>query len=335
MSETYLESIRCGLLEAMDAADNVLLLGEDIVDPYGGAFKATRGLSTRFPGRVIATPVSEAAIIGVCTGLALRGFRPVAEIMFGDFITLATDQLVNTAAKFPLMYRGKVTVPMLVRTPMGGGRGYGPTHSQSLEKMFFGVPGLRVVSPSVVHDPGALLKHCILNEQQPILFVEYKTLYSRTLLRQGDFLQVRVRDEGSGFPVAIVENFTGAVPDVVIVSYGGVAASVLSVMSELVEEEIRVRALVPTMINRPLSTGVVVEFISGAEPIIIAEMGTELFNWGSEIAAQIYERLFGRITAPITRLAAADDVIPAAKQLENMVLPTEEKIHDAILRCLS
>ena len=121
--------------------------------PYGGAFKVTRGLSSRFPARVFATPISEAAIVGLATGLALRGMRPVAEIMFGDFLFLAGDQLVNHAAKFRWMYHDQVRVPMVIRTPMGGRRGYGPTHSQSIEKHFMGVPGLWVVAPHVLSSP--------------------------------------------------------------------------------------------------------------------------------------------------------------------------------------
>ena len=112
------------------------LIGEDMLDPYGGAFKVTKGVSSKFPERVITTPISESAIIGLGTGMAMRGMLPVVEIMFGDFLTLCTDQIVNSATKFPLMYKDRVAVPLVIRTPMGGGRGYGPTHSQSLEKMF-------------------------------------------------------------------------------------------------------------------------------------------------------------------------------------------------------
>ena len=137
------------------------MLGEDILDPYGGAFKVTQGLSTRFPDRVFTTPISEAAIVGMSVGLALRGLHPIAEIMFGDFVALAADQIVNHAAKYPAMYNGQVQVPLVMRTPMGGGRGYGPTHSQSLERLFFGIPHLKLVAPSHAHDPGALLEAAV------------------------------------------------------------------------------------------------------------------------------------------------------------------------------
>jgi pyruvate/2-oxoglutarate/acetoin dehydrogenase E1 component len=132
MKRTVLDSLNDGLLAAMLQDDSVLLLGEDILDPYGGAFKATRGISTAFPERVITTPISEAGLGGICAGLALRGLRPVLEIMFGDFTTLLADQIINHISKFCWMYNNSVTLPLVIRTPMGGRRGYGPTHSQTI-----------------------------------------------------------------------------------------------------------------------------------------------------------------------------------------------------------
>ncbi len=154
---TYLQSLNRGLHTAMAANDKVHFAGEDVLDPYGGAFKVSAGLSNRFPARVHTTPISEGAIVGLASGMALRGPKPVVEIMFGDFMTLTFDQILNHAVKFGTMYGQPVDVPMLIRTPMGGRRGYGPTHSQSIEKHFFGIPGLKIISPSHVHVPGELL----------------------------------------------------------------------------------------------------------------------------------------------------------------------------------
>ena len=122
--------------------DEVILYGEDLLDPYGGAFKVTKGLSTKFPDRVLPTPISEAAMIGMAGGMAIGGLRPIVEIMFGDFLTLCADQIINHASKFRYMYNDQVCVPIVIRAPMGGGRGYGPTHSQSIESLFKGVPFL-------------------------------------------------------------------------------------------------------------------------------------------------------------------------------------------------
>ena len=154
--------------------DDVHLLGEDILDPYGGAFKVTQGLSDAYPDRVLTTPISEASLFGVAAGMALRGQRPILEIMFGDFVTLGFDQVVNGISKFPEMYDDQVTVPLVVRTPMGGRRGYGPTHSQTLEKHFLGIPNLNVVSPSHVHDVRSILRHLVLAERRPSLLIEHK-----------------------------------------------------------------------------------------------------------------------------------------------------------------
>jgi pyruvate/2-oxoglutarate/acetoin dehydrogenase E1 component len=174
---TVLDSLNNALRQALSMSQEVILLGEDILDPYGGAFKITRGLSSDFPGQVITTPVSESGIVGLATGMALRGLRPVVEIMFGDFITLIADQVINHAVKFRWMYNDQVRVPLVIRTPMGGRRGYGPTHSQTLEKHFLGVPGLRVMAPCALGDPGKLLLQAILENDDPVLFVENKLLY--------------------------------------------------------------------------------------------------------------------------------------------------------------
>lgn len=330
-AESYLESIRRGLRAAMVADQRVYLVGEDLLDPYGGAFKVSKGLSTEFPERVLATPISESAITGVATGMAIRGLRPVVEIMFGDFLTLCTDQLINSATKFPLMYRDKVRMPLVIRTPMGGGRGYGPTHSQSIEKMFLGVPGLVVLSPSLAHDPGALLERTILESERPLLFVEYKSLYPRRLLDGEDGLRVRQIEAEDGYPLAVVENFSDANPDVVVIAYGGASEPLFEAMRRLIPEEIRVRGLLPSRIDLADDTLWWFSELSGREPIIVAEHGTRGFNWGSEIVASLHRALFDRLAVPVTRLAGADDVVPAGRALERDALLNEERLIEAIL----
>lgn len=327
---TYLESLRAGLHAAMRESEHVLVIGEDILDPYGGAFKATLGLSTLYPDRVIATPISEAGLVGMATGLAIRGFRPVAEIMFGDFMMLAADQLVNSAAKFPLMYRDKVQVPLVVRTPMGGGRGYGPTHSQSLEKHFLGVPGLTVVSPSIAHDPGELLRASILSATAPVLFVEYKNLYPARLLSRDDApLLRRVIASEHGDETLIVDNFSSGEPDVGLLTYGGVSALAVSAMRSFASEEIRVRAFMPSVISSAPDDSVFEEALGGRYPLLFVEASTRGFTWSSELISTLFERgmLAGR---SVRRIAAEPDVVPAAKQLEDDMLVTETKIRAAV-----
>ena len=175
---TVIQALNEAMHEAMGRDERVFFLGEDVLDPYGGAFKFAKGLSTRFPERVLTTPISEAAITGIAAGLALLGMRPVVEIMFGDFLSLAFDQIFRIdACKYRWMYHDQVRVPMVVRTPMGGRREYGPTHSQCTEKHFLGIPGLRVVAPNALCDPKALLLARFPPHDEPTLFVEHKLLY--------------------------------------------------------------------------------------------------------------------------------------------------------------
>ena len=332
--KTYLASLNETLHRVMAAHPEVMFIGEDVLDPYGGAFKVAKGLHTKFPDRVFSTPVSEAGIVGVGAGLAMRGFRPVVEIMFGDFLTLATDQLVNTAAKFPLMYRGKVAVPLVVRTPMGGRRGYGPTHSQAIEKMFLGVPGVKVVAPSLFHDVGAVLTEAILGELSPVLFVEYKALYPMLLLDPGGPFAVRSAIGSGSYPAVATENFSTGLADATVIAYGGLSSEVAEAMQILKEEEVRVRAIFPSLLS-DAGCEYLMNEVNPAGAVIVAEEGTEGFNWGSEIAVRLYESLGARLSRPIVRLASRDDVVPASRELEQQMLVGRDGIVAAILRSLS
>jgi pyruvate/2-oxoglutarate/acetoin dehydrogenase E1 component len=334
MSVTYLSRLQEALHHAFEQDSSVFLLGEDLLDPYGGAFKVSQGLSTRYPTRVLSTPISESAIVGVGTGMALRGLKPVVEIMFGDFLFLCADQLVNHAAKFSAMYGGAVNVPMVIRTPMGGGRGYGPTHSQLLEKFFLGVPGLNVVAPSHLHDPGEILLYSIFHAQNPILFIEHKLLYPLPLFIGDDVLSVQIEQEKEGFPTAILKNFKEGVPDATLLTYGGISRFLVPLLSKLYQEEIRIVAVLPSLLKPvPIDTLVSLGMQSGL--VLVVEEGTAGFNWGSEVSALVYERLWGRLKKPIARLASKESVIPAGKALEEDVLVNEEKIESALLELLS
>lgn len=330
---TYLESIQEGLLRAFEADDKVLLLGEDLLDPYGGAFKVSRGLSTRFPDRVLTTPISEAGFTGVATGLAARGYRPVVEIMFGDFITLTVDQIVNHAGKFFDLYRGNVQVPLLIRTPMGGGRGYGATHSQCLEKILLGVPGLRVVAPSHFHQPGELLKKAILEVDQPMLFLEHKLLYPQKLVDSIRGFRIETVEETGGFPTSIISNFTSGVADVTVITYGGTSIPLLKLMKEMQSEEINIVAALPSSLD-PVPIGSLGKAARQSGRVLIVEEGTEDFNWGSEVASQLYEHHWSALSQPIRRLASKRTAIPCAEELESEVLVTASKIEESVMASL-
>ena len=328
--DTYLKSLQTSLHYIFETCPEAVFLGEDILDPYGGAFKVSLGLSSKFSNRVLTTPISEASIIGVSNGLALRGFRPIAEIMFGDFLTLCADQIVNHAVKFKRMYNDKVDVPIVIRTPMGGGRGYGPTHSQSLEKMFLGVPHLRVVAPSHLHNPGEILAYAVKIERSPVLFIEHKLLYPLTRHIEN----VSYSSEIEGYPTVIHQNYLGnLIPDVTIIAYGGISRLLFPLVEELANEEIRVQLVMPSSI-KPLPIQTILDYSKRSLKIIIVEESAGGFNWGSEVASVIYEHLYDKLKSPIKRLYSEDDIIPTSSLMEDQMLISVEAIREAVFEIL-
>lgn len=331
MELTYLNSLNTALFELFDNNKNVYLIGEDLLDPYGGAFKVSKGLSMKFNDRIITTPISEACIIGIGAGMALRGLKPIVEIMFGDFITLAADQIINHIAKLKQMYNGKVKVPVVIRTPMGGGRGYGPTHSQSLEKIFLGIPGLKIISPSHFHEPGLVLKHIINKENDPIIFIEHKSLYPLKLItKEYNGIFVEYEFNKNNYPIAIVKNyFDKKSPDIIIISYGGMSSVIENVLRDFLEEEIYIVSIFLCEISNP-SIEFVSKYIFECGKILIIEEGAGYFGWNAEIASRIYENYGNYLQRPIKRISSFNSVIPAAKHLENKVLPNKESIEKLI-----
>lgn len=324
---TVLEAINGALHDALGADENVLLMGEDVLDPYGGAFKATKGLSTSFGDRVLTTPISEAGIVGVATGMALRGLRPVVEIMFGDFSTLIVDQLVNHASKMRSMYGSSVSVPLVVRTPMGGRRGYGPTHSQSIEKLFLGTSGLRVLAPTAHGDVRALLRAAILESDDPVLFVENKLLYLAPLHSADDGDLVRSPGDGAT-PTATIRVAGGGEPTITVVAYGHMAELAATAIVRLAfEHEVFAELVVPTQLW-PLDAAPIVRSVQATGTLVTAEEGTVGAGFGSEVLAAVSEAL-GAGLRTAHRVAARDLPIPAAPSLEEQALPSVDDIVDA------
>jgi pyruvate/2-oxoglutarate/acetoin dehydrogenase E1 component len=321
------------LRSALEEDERVVLLGEDLADPYGGAFKVTRGLSTDFPERVRSTPISEGAIAGISAGLALAGYRPIAEIMFGDFLTLCFDQIVNHIAKYEGMYNGQATCPVIIRSPSGGGRGYGPTHSQSLEKHFVGVPGLKVVAASLVHAPDRLLR-TLLAQTSPVLFIEHKLLYPLHLTlpeggRIGDDLATE-RFSAEGLPTVSISAVGRADCQVTILAYGYQAELARRVVDRLaVEEEIFAELIVPSQIS-PIDYAPIDASVAETGNLVVVEEGAEGWTWGAEVAARMSSRFFGQLRRPVATLASDATVIPSAKPLEAGMLMGEARIEQAI-----
>ncbi len=329
---TVLDALNAALHRACAEDARVVILGEDVLDPYGGAFKVTRGLSTAFPERVHTTPISEAGIVGVAAGMALRGLRPVVEIMFGDFITLAADQLVNHAAKFRWMYNDQVRVPLVLRTPMGGRRGYGPTHSQTLEKLFLGVPGLRVLAPAALGDPGELLYRAIRETEDPLLFVENKLLYLAPVLDAASLGEFTLRSHSQGkLPTSPTYTLTiqGApAPTLTITAYGYMAELARQALQRLAyEDEIFAELVVPTQLA-PFDLQPLIASASRTGRLLTVEEGTLSLGWGSEVLARSSEALGGQLKTA-QRLAAAEVPVPASGPLEAAALPGVEEIIQA------
>jgi len=331
---TVLESLNRALHHAFASDPSVYLLGEDILDPYGGAFKVTRGLSSFHPERVLTTPVSEAGFTGIAAGMALRGLRPVVELMFGDFLTLATDQLVNHIAKFRWMYNDQVRLPMVIRTPMGGRRGYGPTHSQTLEKHFLGLPGIRVLAPTHIGDPGQLLEDAILKTEDPVLFIENKLLYllqvqDEQSLREFDVdldLGSSISITGSGFSPTYTLKIRG-VPNchMTLATYGYMSELALQAAHTLAYQfEIFVELVVFTQLA-PLQIEPLLESLSVTNKLLTIEEGSLSFGWGAELIARSVQELGAKLHN-VQRIAALDSPVPASGPLESSVLPSLEQI---------
>ena len=326
----FVHRINQALDELLGAHQEVILFGEDIVDPYGGAFKATKGLSTKYPDQVFSTPISEAAIIGMAGGMAIEGLLPIVEIMFGDFIMLGADQILNHLLKYQWMYNDKVQVPVTIRLTMGGRRGYGPTHSQSLENLLVSFPGIKVYSPSIYHDPGEQLKQIVLNESGLKIFSEYKLNYSRPLIDTAsiqDGLSVRY---SPNFPqTAHISNADSEKPELLIISYGGNSVILDDLLLELLmEHELPCQVNLPSLI-KPFNYNVLVDGIESCKGVIIYEESTREFGWGAEVMSRILEAGHANDLS-IVRVGAGETPIPSSRVLEEKVLPAKENLLAAI-----
>lgn len=332
MSRRCVEALNAGLTAAFERRDDVYLIGEDLLDPYGGAFKVGKGLSSRWPERVITTPISEASLFGVASGMAMRGLRPVLEIMFGDFIALGFDQIVNGISKYREMYDEQVTLPLVVRLPMGGRRGYGPTHSQSLEKLLIGVPNIRVVAASEYHDLEALIGAAI-DDDEPVFFIENKLMYGRFNERPAGGLigDLGVRETAGPYPALTLSGNDFAEGTATIATYGGMLPIAVEAVTDLILEHEIFCEIVVLGELLPLDLDPILESIGRTGALITAEEGGLTGGVGAEIAARVSEAAWGELRAPVRRIAAADGIIPGAPTLENAVLPDVAAVREAVL----
>jgi pyruvate dehydrogenase E1 component beta subunit len=315
---TYAQSVFEALAEEMERDARVFLLGEDVA-VYGGIFTSTRGLLERFgPERVRDTPISEAAITGVAVGAALMGMRPVVEIMYEDFITIAMDQIVNNAAKMRYMFGGQVHVPMVVRTQGGSGRGNGAQHSQSLEAWFAHVPGLVVIMPSTPYDVKGLLKSAI-RDDNPVVFLEHKMLYrAEGVVPKTDYT----------IPIGKADIKRAGI-DATIVVNSWMVPRALAAAEKLAAEGTSVEVIDPRTL-RPLDEETILASVRKTGRALVVHEAVKFGGIGAEIAAMIMEQAFDYLDAPVRRLAGLDIPIPYAAVLEQAAVPTTEGIVAAV-----
>jgi pyruvate/2-oxoglutarate/acetoin dehydrogenase E1 component/pyruvate/2-oxoglutarate dehydrogenase complex dihydrolipoamide acyltransferase (E2) component len=326
------EQLNRALRDLMSQDGQLYLIGEDLLDPYGGAFKITKGLSTEFPDRVLATPLSEGGIVGVGAGLAMAGNRVIVEIMFGDFLALGFDHLLNFAAKSVSMYGRPVPVPLLVRCPVGANRCYGPTHSQSLQKHFIGIPDLALYELSPFHSAEAIVREALGREAPAILF-EDKVLYSRRCFAGNhvdDLFRYRMLGGGLGWAHAGPGGGLADEPDAVIIAPGGVTHRAMDAARQLRERHGHsVHVVTPARLY-PLDIDPVLPLLASAGLVCVAEESTAGGTWGSEVARLVYEGIWSSLRAPVLLLNSADSVIPAASHLERQVILGTDEIADAV-----
>jgi pyruvate/2-oxoglutarate/acetoin dehydrogenase E1 component len=320
---TYRDAVAAGIAQEMERDDSVVFLGEDIA-AAGGVFKATVGLLEKFgPRRVRDTPIAEQAILGAAMGAAMTGLRPIAEIMFSDFLAVCWDIVANEIAKTRYMTNGQISLPLVIRTGNGGGSRFGAQHSQSVENWAMAIPGLKVVAPSTPADVKGLLAAAI-RDPDPVLFFEHKALYStKGEVPDGEHVDTlgtaAIRRQGSDLTIAALG---------LMVPRALEAAEILQAEHGVSATVIDVRSLVP------LDTQTIFGAISKTGRFYTVEENPRLCGWGAEISSLVAEELFWDLDAPITRITTPHVPLPAADRLEDLTIPSAARIVATILRTM-
>ena len=319
MSEkTYLQALNEALDQEMERDENVFILGED-VGQFGGCFGVTQGLFDKYgEGRVMDTPITESTIVGAATGAAASGLRPVAELMFVDFIGVSMDQLFNQAAKMRYMFGGKTTVPMTLRMPQGAGIGAAAQHSQSLESWFMNIPGLKVCIPATPYDAKGMLISAI-RDDNPVVFLEHKLLYGASGEVPDESYTVElgkadIKREGS---------------DVTIVATSLMVQSALDAAEKLKADGIEAEVVDPRCLL-PLDSETILESVKKTHALVVAHEAVTFAGPGAEIAAMVAEEALDYLDAPIKRVGAPFCPVPFSPPLEQFYIPGADNIIAAV-----
>ena len=313
---TFARAVNEAIREEMARDDNVILFGEDVA-VAGGVWKVTEGLLDQFgPDRILDTPISEAGIAGLGVGAAMTGLRPIVEIMFGDFLPLASDQIVNQAAKIFYMSGGETRVPMVVLTSLGAGRRLAAQHSQSLQAWFAHIPGLKVVLPSSPHDAKGLMKTAI-RDNNPVIFMQDKVeIHQKGPVPDPSqeytipFGQAEVKRQGA---------------DLTLIATSSMVREALAAAGELAEEGIEAEVIDPRTLT-PLDEQALIDSVTKTSRCIVIDEGYRRYGAGAEIAALVAERAFYDLEAPVRRIGAMDVPVPFAPTLEDLTIPGQKQI---------
>ncbi|HEU5329177.1 MAG: alpha-ketoacid dehydrogenase subunit beta [Thermomicrobiales bacterium] len=319
---TYREAIRQALREEMTRDERVYIMGEDI-GAYGGSYAVTKGFLDEWgPDRIVDTPIAEGGIVGVATGAAMHGMRPIVEIMSINFSLLAMDQICNHASKLHYMFNGQITVPLVIRTASGWGQ-LAATHSQTFEAWYASMPGLKVAMPATPYDAKGMLISAI-RDPDPVMFIEHSLLYgTRGEVPEGDYTvplgQAEVKREGT---------------DLTIVTYSRSLMIAQQAADQLAKQDISVE-IVDLRSLRPLDTGPAVASVQKTNRALVVEEDWRSCGMGAEIVARLQEEAFDYLDAPIMRIAAVEVPLPYAKNLERLCYPTEQDVVGAALKLLN
>lgn len=318
---TYRQALNETLREELRRDPNVFLMGEEI-GIFEGSYKVTAGLLQEFgPKRVVDTPIAEEGFVGLAAGAAMLGLRPVVEIMTINFILLAIDQIVNHAAKIHYMFGGQASVPMVIRTPGGGGQQLAATHSQNFEAWFAYVPGLKVVAPSTPYDAKGMLRSAI-RDNDPVIFLENLALYNT----KGE-----VPDDDGDYTIPIgTAEVKKEGTDLTIIAYSRMTVLAMDIARRLEEEEGIKAEVVDVRSLRPLDKETIVNSVKKTNRAVIVEEDWRSYGIGAEIAATIQEDAFDYLDAPVRRVAGIEVPLPYAKVLERAALPSAQHLLDAI-----
>jgi len=316
---TYRQALHDTLREELQRDENVFLLGEEIGN-FEGSYKITAGLLKEFgPRRVVDTPICENGFVGMAVGAAMLGLRPIVEIMTINFIVLAMDEIVNHAAKIYYMFGGQTPVPMVIRTPGGGGQQLAATHSQNLEVWFAHVPGLKVVAPSSPADAKGMLRTAI-RDNNPVIFLENLALYN---------VKGNVPDNGYTVPFGKA-NVTKEGKDLLVISYSRMAAVALDLARRLEQENKLSVEVVDVRSLRPMDTETIVNSVKKTGRAIVFEEDWLSFGVGAEIVARVQEDAFDYLDAPVKRVASVEVPLPYSKPLERAALTGAKQLMEAI-----